>query len=101
MIDSILDVVHQTAQSLHNNGLMITKTMRKFDELCLPVVREYSPQQIKNIRLRNSSSQSIFAAYLNISISTIQKWESGNKKPNGPSLKLLNLVDEKGIEILI
>ncbi|MFV1998609.1 MAG: helix-turn-helix domain-containing protein, partial [Acidiferrobacterales bacterium] len=43
---------------------------------------------------------SVFAAYLNTSPSTIQKWEQGQKKPNGPSLKLLNIVDEKGLETL-
>ncbi len=31
---------------------------------------------------------------------TVQKWEQGQKKPNGPSLKLLNLVAKKGMQIL-
>ena len=30
----------------------------------------------------------------------VQKWEQGQKKPNGPSLKLLNLVQNKGLEAL-
>jgi putative transcriptional regulator len=42
----------------------------------------------------------VFAAYLNTSLSTVQKWERGQKKPNGPSLKLLNLVQQKGLEAL-
>jgi putative transcriptional regulator len=42
----------------------------------------------------------VFAAYLNTSSSTVQKWEQGQKKPNGPSLKLLNLVEQKGLEAL-
>jgi DNA-binding transcriptional regulator YiaG len=46
-------------------------------------------------RLRNKASQAMFAAYLNTSPSTVQKWEQGQKSPNGPSLKLLNLVDQK------
>ena len=101
MSDSILEVMHETAKGLHKIGLMDTVTMRKIDELCLPEVKQYSPEQIKKIRLRNKTSQSVFAAYLNISPSTIQKWESGDKKPNGPSLKLLNIIDKKGIEILV
>jgi len=101
MSDSILEVMHETAKGLHKVGLMDTVTMRKIDELCLPEVKQYSPEQIKKIRLRNKTSQSVFAAYLNISPSTIQKWESGDKKPNGPSLKLLNIIDKKGIEILV
>ena len=57
-------------------------------------------QEIKRIRERSKVSQAVFAAYLNTSISTVQKWESGEKKPNGPSLRLLNLVAAKGLHTL-
>ncbi len=96
----ILETVHETAEGLHGAGLMDTKTMRGFDALCLPPIKRYSAQQIRRIRKRLRASQAVFAAYLNTSPSTIQKWEQGQKKPNGPSLKLLNLVDGKGLEIL-
>ena len=101
MTDSILGVIHETAQGLHEAGVMDTKTMREFDALCLPPMKVYSAEQIKRIRLRNRASQAVFAAYLNTSPSTVQKWERGQKKPNGPSLKLLNLVDQKGLEVLV
>jgi putative transcriptional regulator len=100
MADTILSVVHETAQGLHDAGVMDAKTMREFDALCLPPVKVYSAEQIKRIRLRSQASQAVFAAYLNTSRSTVQKWERGQKKPNGPSLKLLNLVDQKGLEVL-
>ncbi|MFZ5601247.1 MAG: helix-turn-helix domain-containing protein [Pseudomonadota bacterium] len=97
---SILDTVHETAKDLHGAGVMKETTMREFDALCLPPVKEYTATQIKRIRIKNHASQGVFAAYLNTSVSTVQKWEQGQKKPNGPSLKLLNLVAEKGLEIL-
>lgn len=100
MTKKILDAVHATAKGLRKAGAMEAKTLREFDALCLPPVREYSAKQIKRIRQRNKASQAVFAAYLNTSPSTIQKWEQGQKKPNGPSLKLLNLVAEKGLEVL-
>ena len=100
MAKKILDVVHQTAKGLRNAGTMDAKTMREFDALCLPPVRKYSAMQIKRLRTRNKASQAVFAAYLNTSPSTVQKWEQGQKKPNGPSLKLLNLVAQKGLEAL-
>ncbi len=75
-------------------------TLRDFDALCLPPVKTYTADQIKRIRLRNRASQAVFAAYLNTSPSTVRKWEQGQKRPNGPSLKLLNLVDQKGLEAL-
>ncbi|KFC51566.1 DNA-binding protein [Halomonas sp. SUBG004] len=100
MDKSILDVVHETAQDLHTAGVMKDTTLREFDALCLPPVKEFTAIQIKRIRTKNHASQGVFAAYLNTSVSTVQKWEQGQKKPNGPSLKLLNLVAEKGLEIL-
>jgi len=97
---AILDTVHKTARGLREAGLMDTKTMREFDALCLPRVKEYTAAQIKRIRERNKASQAVFAAYLNTSVSTVQKWERGEKKPNGPSLKLLSLVESKGLQAL-
>ena len=100
MAKKILDTVHDTARGLHKAGVMDTRTMREFDALCLTPVKTLSAAQIKRLRTRNKASQAVFAAYLNTSPSTVQKWEQGQKKPNGPSLKLLNLVQQKGLEAL-
>jgi len=100
MRKKLLNATHATAKGLHGTGVMVIKTMREFDALCLPPVRAYTPKQIQRIRTKNRASQSVFAAYLNTSPSTVQKWEQGRKKPNGPSLKLLNLVDKRGLEAL-
>jgi len=102
MVDALLRAMHETAKGLHHTaGTMNAVTMREFDALCLPPVRIYTPTQIKRLRKRHKASQAVFAAYLNTSPSTVQKWEQGRKKPNGPSLKLLNLVDTHGLEALV
>jgi len=100
MAKRILDVVHETALGLQQAGVMDVKTMHEFDALCLPPVEQYTPNQIRRIRLRNKASQAVFAAYLNASLSSIQKWEQGQKKPSGPALKLINLVAKNGMGIL-
>ena len=100
MTKSILDTVHETAQDFAQAGVMEVATLREFDALCLPPVKEYTAVQIKHIRVVNKASQGVFAAYLNTSPSTVQKWEQGKKKPNGPSRKLLNIVDRKGLKAL-
>lgn len=97
---AILDTAQKTARGLRDAGLMEPQTMREFDVLCLPPVKEYTAAQIKRIRESNKASQAVFAAYLNTSVSTVQKWERGEKRPNGPSLKLLSLVDAKGLQTL-
>lgn len=101
MNKSILDSVHDGAKDLHEIGLVDDMTMREFDALCLPPVKPMTANQIKKLRVRSKASQAVFAAYLNTSKSTVQKWEQGLKKPNGISLKLLNIVDRKGIDILM
>lgn len=100
MKKAILETVYNTAKGLHDAKLLDIKTMREFDALCLSPVKIYSAAQIKRIRLRNKVSQGVFAAFLNTSASTVQKWESGAKKPSSASLKLLNIVDGKGLDAL-
>lgn len=90
----------ESAQELHEAGLMPLVTLKKIEKNCLPKVKQLTPKQIQRIRLSYHVSQAVFAAYLNTSASTVRKWEIGNKKPTGSALKLLNMVKEKGLEIL-
>lgn len=101
MSDRLLKTLHETAHGLHEAGVMDAITMREFDALCLPPIKQYSAAQIRRLRQRVKASQAVFAACLNTSASTVQKWEQGQKRPNGPSLKLLDLVDRKGLEALL
>lgn len=97
---AILEAAHQTAQGFHRVGAMDQLTMREFDRLCLPPIEPLEPEQIKQIREAANVSQSVFAALLNTSVSTVQKWEVGQKRPTGIALKLLHLVQEKGLDIV-
>jgi putative transcriptional regulator len=56
------------------------------------------PTQIKQIRESNHVSQAVFAAILNTSLSTVQKWKIGQKRPTGTALKLLHLVQKCGLD---
>jgi putative transcriptional regulator len=100
MASRILEAVHVTAKGLRRAGLMPVQTMREFDALCVPRVQRYTPSQIRRLRMRNRASQAVFAAWLNTTPSTVQKWEQGQQRPAGPSLKLLNIVDRHGLAAL-
>jgi putative transcriptional regulator len=100
MKKSILDVVHGSAKGLYDAGIIDATTMHEFDVLCLPPVKLFTSQEIKTLRLKEHVSQVVFAKYLNTSPSTIRQWEQGEKHPRGTSLKLLNLVADKGLSIL-
>ena len=97
---AILAAVHDTAKGLHRAGVMDQITVREFDRLCLPPVEPLEPDQIKRIRESSRVSQAVFARLLNTSVSTVQKWEIGQKKPTGTALKLLRLVQERGLEVV-
>jgi len=96
----ILPAVHEAAEDLHSIGVIDKTTMREFDALCLPKVPNYTPKQIQAIRSRCKTSQAVFARYMNVTPSSLQKWEIGTKKPSSVALKLLNLVDRKGLDAL-
>lgn len=97
----ILDEMHETARGLHSAGLISKRRMGEFDALCHLDVHEMPPQKIKSLRERARISQAVLAAVLNTSLSTVQKWEIGDKKPSGPSLKLLNLIERKGLDAVL
>lgn len=97
----LLEAVHETARDLHELGFIDKRALNRYDALCIEPVPAYSPEQIRTLRDRYRISQAVLASILNTSLSTIQKWEVGEKHPGGPSLKLLNILDRKGIEALI
>ena len=97
----ILDAVHETAADLHRLGFTDKRSMENYDALCIPPVPDYSPDQIKSLRERYRISQAVMASVLNTSLSTIQKWEVGEKHPGRPSQKLLNILDRKGLEAMV
>ena len=92
--------IHETAADLHRIGGMDQKTMRKFDALCLTPIEEMTPAKIRALRDREKASQTVFAAYLNVTPSLVSKWERGEKRPQGASLKLLSLVAKKGLDVV-
>ncbi len=97
---AILEAVRETAKGLHAAGVMNQVTLREFDRLCMPPIETLQPAEIKKIREKSRVSQAVFAALLNTSVSTVQKWEIGQKRPTGTALKLLHLVQKRGLEIV-
>ena len=94
------EAVHTSASALHRIGAIDKATMRQFDESCLSVPTPLAPRQIKQLRERNHVSQPVFARYLNTSESTVEKWETGAKRPSGMALKLLAIVHKHGLGVL-
>lgn len=55
---------------------------------------EFSSVDIKAIRKKLHKSQREFALMIGVSLSTIQNWEQGRRKPQGPAKALLKVASE-------
>lgn len=95
-----MEAIHSSAQGLYEIGVIDETTMRGFDERCLSPAPELAPKDIRRLRKANKVSQPVFARYLGTSESTVEKWESGAKRPSGMALKLLAVVEKHGLQVL-
>jgi putative transcriptional regulator len=96
-----LQSLHEVAADLHDVGVIDKATMRHFDLSCLTPVEVLVPEAIKQIRENSHMSQATFALALNVTKVLVSKWERGEVRPSGPSLKLLALANNKGIEAIL
>jgi putative transcriptional regulator len=97
----IAEAAHETASGLHRIGLLDAKTMREFDAACLTPVESLTGKQILELRERAGVSQGVFARVLNVRPKLVSEWERGEKKPSGPSLKLLSIVKARGLDAIL
>lgn len=92
--------IHETMDALHQVGAIDKKTLRDFDAACLAVLPEMKPEKIRALRERERVSQPVFAAYLNVTRNLVSDWERGIKSPGGPALRLLSIVEKRGLDSL-
>ena len=88
-------------EGLRDAKIIDKQTMREFDQACLTPVVTLAPDEIKAIRLRERVSQPVFARYLNVTKNLISDWERGVKRPSGPALRLLAVVQKGGLTSIV
>lgn len=96
----VLAEMLETATALSKHGLLGKSELRAMRVLCA-APPEYSATRVQAIRKTKARmSQAVFATFLNVSVSSVQKWESAEsgKHPGGAAAKLIQLIDEKGID---
>lgn len=94
------EAIHSAVSGMEHVGTIDKTTMRQFDEVCLAKPASFAPADIKRLWEMNHVSQPVFARYLNTSGSTVEKWETGAKKPSPMALKLLSVVLKHGLQVL-
>jgi len=97
----IIESLRGDLSALHDAGAISKVTMRQFDAICPPPVREFKAEDIKRLREALHFSQPVFAHHLHTTASTVRKWEQGETRPAGPALKLLNVIADKGLQAIL
>jgi len=97
---NIQNTLGEMAKDLYSVGAIDKTTLRQFDTHSLPPVPDYTASQIASLRHKLGLSQSVFAAYLNVSDRAVKKWEQGETRPMGATLKLLSIFERKGLEVV-
>jgi len=90
----------ETIRDFEEIGVVTKQTLRDFEAQAVPPPT-YTADAIRRLREHLHVSQAVFAATLNASVSTVQKWENGEKKPSGAALRLLSVIERKGLEVLV
>jgi putative transcriptional regulator len=93
----IAGAIHEMMSGAHDAGVVSRTTLRSFDEACLLPAPLLAGEEIRRLREREQVSQPVFAAYLNVSRNLVSDWERGVKQPGGPALRLLSIVQRKGL----
>ena len=94
----IAGAIHEMMSDAHDAGVVSRATLRTFDEACLAPAPVLAGDEIRAIREREHVSQPVFAAYLNVSRNLVSDWERGVKRPGGPALRLLSIIQRRGLQ---
>lgn len=57
----------------------------------LPLEPAIRPEEVKAIRYKLKQSQMEFATMIGVSVATLQGWEEGRHRPDGPAQALLRV----------
>jgi len=63
-------------------------------------VYEIKPPEIRNVREKLNVSQNEFALLIGVSVRTLQNWEQGRRKPEGPAKALLRIASRNPRAVL-
>lgn len=89
MFDLLKEGLDEVLEHRRGNKRLKTKSFKVPEPAA-----QYSAEDVKRIRESLHYPQGLFAKFLNVSIKTVQSWESGRRVPNHAALRLLEIVDK-------
>jgi putative transcriptional regulator len=92
MSKSAYESVMRGLKEIHED-IKSEKPVLKRNTVIIEPVKEYSGEEVKNIRKSVGMSQTVFASYLGVSNKTIEAWEAGTNHPSGPASRILSMIE--------
>lgn len=97
--------LHGMAKRYNALGVVKDETVAAIDAAItardIPAVRAMTGTQIREVRTRNNMSQAALAMTIGMSVESVSKWERNECKPNKAALRIINLLDAKGLKMFI
>ena len=98
--------IAETARDLAEGGLMSFTdadkiTARMLGPDAVPPAARLTPADIQLLRERERMSQAVFARLLDVTVSTLSKWERGEASPRGPARRLLHVIKAQGARVVL
>lgn len=99
--EEALQAAYEMASDLHESGVMDDLTMAKINVMRFPAEKKFSAAEVRQIRASTKMSQSMFANFLNVTKSSVVKWESGIRNPRNSSVRILQFLSDNGTDNLV
>ncbi|ERT10326.1 helix-turn-helix domain-containing protein [Photorhabdus temperata] len=93
-----LHAVNAAPESLVNDLKKAVNTRKINDKI--KAVTMMTGAEIKQLRVQYGMSQAMLALALGMSKESVSKWEREEKKPSGPALRMLRILEQRGPEVL-
>jgi DNA-binding transcriptional regulator YiaG len=94
LIESMADAIAFKKGELQVRVRRVSRTTRTTSDSKVDKPPRYNAERVREVRLSLGYSQELFARALNVSAATVKAWEQGNRVPDGPTLRLLEIAEE-------
>ena len=101
MTSKLIDSLRGDLAALHDAGVIGKVTMREFDAICPPPVREFTATDIKRLRENLKFSQPGFALDIHTTACTVRKRGRAETHQPRPALRLISIIADKGLQAII
>ncbi|MCR4804664.1 MAG: helix-turn-helix domain-containing protein [Clostridia bacterium] len=88
LFDNIMQSLNEAIEDAKSGGKQLPRRT-----ITVTPVKVYSSEEVRAIRKTTGMSQRYFAAYLGVSVKTVEAWEAGINTPSGPSSRILTMME--------